>query len=661
MAREVIFANTTLPPFTEYSMFNAYGTAVEVELSMSVGETYDVEWDEQTHECVVQDASALMDGVFVLGNAEGYGLDGNEEPFVIAVWPHGVVDFLSLTDTQEGGVHTVSIYKGEAGGIVLKDRTGADVIHAVETVRFLMRDGTKQLFVNAGDVPVPVPTDIVPDFTDGKAMVVTPNAGNVFSEVTVQVPTGLSPENIVEGANVGGIDGTHKCESSGGGGMTFPTDPAWLDDICFWDYDGTLIMQLAVSDAKRLTELPTPPEHEGLVFQGWNYTLEEIQAAKYPYDIGAVYTTSDGKTHYTLKVLYSSSRAVPFDFSQDMANGVTFDWGDGTTSQSGTTVGAVSLTHTYPAVGTYEIVITVADGCTMTLGVSNMKPFVGGTNSTYKEYPIAMHIGNNVHLGPYAFATQKNLAKLTIPNSTQSEVPSTCFSSCYVLPAVIIPRNFTSVAQDGLRGCSGYYEGVRTEGKISIPATVTTLATGALQYNYCAQRIVVPPKVTEIPQNCFTYNYNLKRIFFDYESVTIYGSGAFNSLYFLKGLRIPEQIESLGNNFCYYNSCIEEMILPASLKTIGSQFFGSSAVKRLIVKGTITSVGNYAFSSCYSLREMIFLSDPGKGSAFAVSTTKLCKYFVPDEYVSSFKSAVGSYHKDAVYPLSEYPGELPGL
>lgn len=218
MARETIFTNTTLSPFVEYPMFNLYGAQVESELSVQIDETYTIEWDGQTHECVAQDASALIDGAIVLGNAEDYNLDGNGEPFVIVVWDYGVVDFMSLTDTQEGGIHTVAIYKGvaEKVGIVLKDRDGnKNYYNPPNGVRFEMGDGNKQLFVNATDLPKAVSVTVKPDFTGGKDMTVVPESGTQFSEVIVEKPENLISEYIKEGIKIAGITG----ELEGGGAV----------------------------------------------------------------------------------------------------------------------------------------------------------------------------------------------------------------------------------------------------------------------------------------------------------------------------------------------------------------------------------------------------------------------------------------------------------
>jgi hypothetical protein len=75
---------------------------------LAIGETYIVEWDGIEYECIAQDASLLLPNTMALGNCTEFGLDGNNEPFIVAVQKNGGVSFLSLTETVSS--HTVRIY-----------------------------------------------------------------------------------------------------------------------------------------------------------------------------------------------------------------------------------------------------------------------------------------------------------------------------------------------------------------------------------------------------------------------------------------------------------------------------------------------------------------------------------------------------------------------
>lgn len=102
---------TTYSDFALNSSYGVYAVDTEVPYTLTIGETYMVVWDGELFECVAQDASALNAGGVVLGNGAGWGLSGNNEPFVIATVNQGDAITGALNDTEAGGSHTVRIYQ----------------------------------------------------------------------------------------------------------------------------------------------------------------------------------------------------------------------------------------------------------------------------------------------------------------------------------------------------------------------------------------------------------------------------------------------------------------------------------------------------------------------------------------------------------------------
>ena len=47
--------------------------------------------------------------------------------------------------------------------------------------------------------------------------------------------------------------------------------------VIFADYDGTVIDTWTWDNKGSKTKLPIVPTHKGLVFEGWNWTLEDIK------------------------------------------------------------------------------------------------------------------------------------------------------------------------------------------------------------------------------------------------------------------------------------------------------------------------------------------------------------------------------------------------
>ena len=119
---------------------------------------------------------------------------------------------------------------------------------------------------------------------------------------------------------------------TGGGGGTAPS--AKWNDVTFIDYDGTVLYSYSLTEAQALAELPALPTHDGLVCQGWNWTLDAIKAFNRPVTVGAMYITDDGATRLHIRIATVGRMTVPLYIGQTVANGVSIDWGDGSTAET---------------------------------------------------------------------------------------------------------------------------------------------------------------------------------------------------------------------------------------------------------------------------------------------------------------------------------------
>ena len=102
-------------------------------------------------------------------------------------------------------------------------------------------------------------------------------------------------------------------------------------DVSFYDYDGTLLHSYTIKEANMLTALPPTLAHEGLVFDGWNWSLEDINKLTRPMDIGAMYHTLDGDTHI---YIHLEEGHQDITFSICVKGNIVLDWGDGHLEQS---------------------------------------------------------------------------------------------------------------------------------------------------------------------------------------------------------------------------------------------------------------------------------------------------------------------------------------
>ena len=131
---------------------------------------------------------------------------------------------------------------------------------------------------------------------------------------------------------------------TGGGGTA--SSAKW-SDVTFIDYDGSVLHSYSLAEAQALTELPALPSHDGLVCQGWNWTLEAIKALNRPVTVGAMYITDDGATRLHIRIATTGRMTVPLYISQTVANGVSIDWGDGSAPETLADSGDFKTSHTY--------------------------------------------------------------------------------------------------------------------------------------------------------------------------------------------------------------------------------------------------------------------------------------------------------------------------
>ena len=311
---------------------------------------------------------------------------------------------------------------------------------------------------------------------------------------------------------------------SGSGGSTAP---ASLKDVNFYDYDGTLVASYTLTEAQALTALPNGPTHEGLTFQGWNWTLDKVKALTRPMKVGAMYITDDGKTRLNIRIADKARSTVPLYFSQTVANGVTIDWGDGSGTETLAGTGKVNTTHTYQGAGDYVITMDPADSCTLGLGEGSPGYCVmGNTGSNglvYCNMLQKVELGRGVtSIGDGAFNTCLSLASVTIPNGVTS-IGDSAFFDCYSLASVTIPNGVTSIVGGAFYNCCSL-------ASIFIPNGVTSIGDSAFNTCYSLASVTIPNGVTSIGDRAFNTCLSLASVTIPNGVTSIVG-GAFYNCY----------------------------------------------------------------------------------------------------------------------------------
>ena len=281
--------------------------------------------------------------------------------------------------------------------------------------------------------------------------------------------------------------------------------PGTPGDITFYDYDGTIVTSWTLEELATKTTLPDYPSHNGLICQGWNWSLADIKTTNRKMNVGAMYITDDGKTRIYIRL--EEGRTSPM--LGVCPNGtVTVDWGDGTTPDTltGTDVTTVKWTpnHAYAAPGEYVIKLTV-DGTmgfygefSLTSASAILRYSSSGDNRNYvyRSSVQKIEIGNGVtSIGNSAFYSCYSLASITIPNGVTNIVGS-AFYSCYSLASITIPNGVTNIVDSAFNNC-------RSLASITIPNGITSIGDSAFNNCYSLASITMPNGITSVGDSAF--------------------------------------------------------------------------------------------------------------------------------------------------------------
>ena len=299
-------------------------------------------------------------------------------------------------------------------------------------------------------------------------------------------------------------------------------------DVNFYDYDGTLLHSYTVEEASSLTSLPTLPSHDRLICQGWNYDLDTIKKYGRSVDIGAMYITDDGKTRLYIDTGSGVVTDVTINYGYTGTNGVTIDWGDGT-SETATDVGYVTKTHTYENTGDYIISLDSSENITLGYNDSDSCMHLNNFNLARLK---KVEIGSNVKiLNSCSFQYCYALSNISIPNGVTS-IGNNAFSNCYALSNISIPNGVTSIGFNAFSSCY-------VLSNISIPNGVTSIGFNAFSNCYALSNISIPNGVTSIGNNAFGGSGTNLYDFSSHTSVPTLGSNVFISVPSGFEIRVP--------------------------------------------------------------------------------------------------------------------------
>lgn len=363
------------------------------------------------------------------------------------------------------------------------------------------------------------------------------------------------------------------------GGNKYPTYP--FADVQFIDYDGVLLHSYTWEEALALEELPPLPSHEGLICQGWNYTLEELKLQNGKCDIGATYITDDGATRICLSIDDLTIPYIDIQVKQSVANGVEFDWGDGSNAETFDSTSNYVIRHTYVNKGKYVISIKVKNG-NLTIGTGSVNAnarnafvlsgamnwitdVLIGDNVIFNGRAFSSMCVNSISIPinytfkPHQFTDIVNTKAFVFPRGLTT-LPERAFDTSQISDAIIsIPHSVTS---------SGTYFFAITKNftRLILPSNFTT--TGyAFIGGHGYREVIVPKPLSIITAGAFSNaQKKIKLVFLG--DITSIASGAFDNLYMMKYLDLSNcsSVPTLSGTTFLHARKDYEILVPKALE-----------------------------------------------------------------------------------------------
>lgn len=342
---------------------------------------------------------------------------------------------------------------------------------------------------------------------------------------------------------------------------TLDTTPPKESDINFWDYDGTLLYSWTFAELTTKTELPPLPSHDGLVCQGWNWTLQDIKDAGRELDIGALYITDDGKTRLYVDVDTETWDDFVLNYWQSTRNATTVDWGDGTTPETKDASSYIEHRHVYASSGSYVITMSVKEGTTMRLGHDGRMLIANGEADSGRCAML-----RRVEVGARVTGTDPQ-----------------CFRNCCRLESVLLPQTTKIYTPRAFEQC--------TQLRVFIAADMDEVWQSF--YRCSNLRAIATPKGTTQKNNYAIANTAVRQVNFD--MIDAYTAEALERVH----------IKAVNGQVGVFSLCraLLEVTIPADATTfVAAAFSGDNALRRVTCLGNIASIPAQVFQRCYPLR-----------------------------------------------------------
>lgn len=207
-------------------------------------------------------------------------------------------------------------------------------------------------------------------------------------------------------------------------------------------------------------------------------------------------------------------------------------------------------------------------------------------------------------IAPYAFRKAPDVRSVRLPAGV-TELPDNLFRDCRALETVVLPEGVQRIGEGCFMECTALQRlsapsASPEMGEAILPEGLTEL--GACAFGHCValRRIVLPSTVTKLPGYTLTTCEGLEEVVLP-EGLTSIGECAFWRCSALKRVVLPASLREIGDSAFFRCETLKKVDLPEGLQTIGRYAFSGTAVERMRLPDSVTSVGARCFEGCGKL------------------------------------------------------------
>ena len=243
-------------------------------------------------------------------------------------------------------------------------------------------------------------------------------------------------------------------------------------------------------------------------------------------------------------------------------------------------------------------------------------------------------------IGEYAFSDCQALESINIPQNVQTiasyafydcyklasplEFPATlktidsyAFQNCYLLPSVTFSEGLETISRYAFEDCRKLKPGALPESLTSLgeyafsecdslntftfPANITQVPSSVLSSCDALQSVTLATGTTRINSSAFNGCKKLTEMNYDQATLTQIDASAFRNTGF-KAITVPENVTSIGNYAFSYCDSLKTVTLPNGVTSMGDYMFQYDyALESANIPTSINTVPDYTFRECSKL------------------------------------------------------------